>query len=235
MGSNSRRRWWTTGGHWDSMEKEVIWKTILCWVRICVLFLFLNTLRILFTKIFRYIDILKAQHAHKAAQAEEQSDSETETKTQSETETETPTTAHMSPMSNTWSPPSPLASTSAASSCCQHQATSTFIRTVTSMRTPSILVLVPTSQLVLCTVYNIIWLQCCMLLPKKLESTLDYNFGVKYIFVQFHMAEQECMTLPTLPTPSNMHCIPCFYWFQSPLKFRDLTVGHLNSGFDLNG
>ena len=59
-----------------------------------------------------------------------------------------------------------------------------------------------------------------------LESTSDYNLVVKYIFVQFHMAEQECMTLPTLPTPSNMHCT---------LKFPDLTVSYLNSYFYLNG
>ena len=75
----------------------------------------------------------------------------------------------------------------------------------------------------------------CMLLPKKIKFTLDYNLVANYIFVQFHMAEQDCMTLPTLPTLSNMHCVPCFRWLQRPLKFPDLTISHLNSRFDLNG
>ena len=63
-------------------------------------------------------------------------------------------------------------------------------------------------------------------IAKILESTSDYNLAAKYIFVQSHMAEKECTTLPTLPTPSNMNCT---------LKFPDLTINYLNSYFYLNG
>ena len=47
---------------------------------------------------------------------------------------------------------------------------------------------------------------------KKKESTSDYNLVAENIFVQLDLAKQECMTLPTLPTPSNMHCMLKWKW-----------------------
>ena len=42
----------------------------------------------------------------------------------------------------------------------------------------------------------------------KLESALENNLVVKYINVKFYIAQTKSMTLPMLPTSSNMHCTP---------------------------
>ena len=46
-----------------------------------------------------------------------------------------------------------------------------------------------------------------MSLPKKIESTSDYNLVAENIFVQLDMGIQDCMTLLMLRTFSIMHCM----------------------------
>ena len=55
------------------------------------------------------------------------------------------------------------------------------------------------------------------IIAANLESASDNNLVEKYINVQIYRVQAKCMTLPMLPT--------------SP----DITISHLNAGFDLNG